>query len=496
MPSLPEARQGGRFLTRLLWTAALCLAAGGARAAAGGLPDFTTLVKTNSPAVVNISTNLKADEDASDEAPENGTDRAPPDFGPGDELNRRFFGEGQTPEDDQGGAPEDAPGSPEPQSLGSGFIIGADGFIVTNYHVVKGADEITVRLRDRRELPARLVGSDERSDLALLKVDAKGLPVVKIGHSRDLQVGEWVFAIGSPFGFDHSVSVGVVSATGRSLPSETYIPFIQTDVAINPGNSGGPLFNLKGEVVGINSQIYSRTGGFMGLSFAIPVDFAMDVVHQLKTKGHVVRGWLGVLIQDVNLKLSESLGMDRPVGALVLKVLPGSPADKAGVQVGDVVLDFAGHPIVTSSDLPVMVGRAPVDRPVTMHLLRGGKSLDLPVRVGKLPAKPELAMSPAAPAPLRNARLGIAVARLDDGRRKALGVEGKHGVWVAAVEPGPAQQAGVRRADVILMLNGADVDSTDDFRRLAAGLPSGRPVPILVQRDGGPLFLPLEVPDE
>ena len=244
-----------------------------------------------------------------------------------------------------------------PSSLGSGFIVSSDGYILTNHHVVKEADEILIRLSDRREMVAQLVGADPRSDLALLKVEAKGLPAVEFGKSDELKVGAWVLAIGSPFGFDYSVTAGIVSAKGRSLPNENYVPFIQTDVAINPGNSGGPLFNLKGEVVGINSQIYTRSGGFMGVSFAIPIDVALDVVEQLKTKGEVSRGWLGVVIQEVNKQLAESFGLDKPQGALVAQLVPGGPAEAGGLKSGDIIVAFNGREVVLSSDLPHQVGQ-------------------------------------------------------------------------------------------------------------------------------------------
>ena len=483
-----EARRGGARCSRVLYAAAFWLLAGGAQAAQG-LPDFTPLVQANAPAVVNVSTRA-------DPAPETG---AGPDSRPGPDADRgrprgdwqrRHFEHEPRPDGLEQGGPE----SSEPESLGSGIIIESDGYIVTNFHVVRDAEAITVRLSDRRVFRAHLVGSDERSDLALLKIDAKGLPVVKIGHSNALKVGEWVFAIGSPFGFDHSVSVGVVSATGRSLPDETYIPFIQTDVAINPGNSGGPLFNLKGEVVGINSQIYSRTGGFMGLSFAIPVDVAMDVVRQLKTAGHVTRGWLGVLIEDVNLDQARSLGLDRPVGALVLKVLADSPAARAGIRPGDVVLDFAGHAVVSSSDLPVLVGRTGARRTVELHIMRAGKRLPLHVTLARLSDEPpRLAPGPGAPGPQRSERLNIAVTELGERRRQALGVAKGQGVSVVRIGPGPGRRAGLRRGDVILMLAGESVDSVAGFVRLAGHLPAGRSVPVLVQRRDGPLFLALKV---
>lgn len=317
---------------------------GQATLAQADLPDFTPLVESASPAVVNISTKQKVPaRGATAQMPE--LEGLPPIF-------REFF-EHSIPQ---------MPGAPgrgqqrEAQSLGSGFIISDDGYVLTNNHVVAGADEIIVRLPDRSELEAKLIGADPRSDVAVLKVEGKGLPTVKIGRSDELKAGEWVLAIGSPFGFDHTVTAGIVSATGRSLPNESYVPFIQTDVAINPGNSGGPLFNLKGEVVGINSQIFTRSGGFMGLSFAIPIDVAMDVANQLRTDGKVNRGWLGVVIQEVNKDLAESFGLERPAGALVAQVMDGGPAARSGLRVGDVILSLNGKPIVMSADLPHLVG--------------------------------------------------------------------------------------------------------------------------------------------
>ena len=317
-------------------------------AVARTLPDFTELVEQNRAAVVNISTSQR--RTASPNRP-----RVPrgfeipdlPEDSPFQEFFRRFFGEGEIEEFDT-------------QSLGSGFIISPDGYIISNNHVVRNADEVIVRLTDRREFKATVVGTDERSDVALLKIEASELPVVELGTGYELKVGEWVLAIGSPFGFDYSVTAGIVSAKGRSLPRENYVPFIQTDVAINPGNSGGPLFNLQGQVVGVNAQIFSRTGGFMGLSFAIPIDVAMNVANQLRDKGRVSRGWLGVLIQDVTLELAESFGMDKPQGALIARVLDGSPARRAGIEVGDILLSFDGRSIDRSSELPPIVGHTPV----------------------------------------------------------------------------------------------------------------------------------------
>jgi len=447
------------------------------------LPDFTRLVEQNSPAVVNISTTQKIKRPhmlpPGMEMPDI------PEDSPFGDLLRRFFGEEGEVEEYEG------------QSLGSGFIIDSGGYVVTNYHVVKDADEIIVKLSDRRELKAEVVGTDSRSDLALLKIDADKLPVVKIGSSENLKVGEWVMAIGSPFGFDHSVSVGIVSAIGRNLPSENYVPFIQTDVAINPGNSGGPLFNLDGEVVGINSQIFSQTGGYMGLSFAIPIDVAMNVINQLKTKGKVTRGWLGLLIQDVNRELAESFGMKQPRGAVVLKVMPDSPAARAGFKVGDVVVDFAGKSITRSSDLPLAVGRTPVGKTVRVKIIREGKPRTLTVKIAELPSEEQLAGKGVSPKPgtAKSGRLGLAVGALTEAQRKRLEV-GDRGVLVRKVEKGPAREAGIRKNDVILMLNGKDVKNPEQFAKLVKSLPAGKSVPVLVQRGNAPVFLPLKVPEK
>src|SRR5690606_16325520 len=277
------------------------------------------------------------------------------------------------------------PHNAERTSLGSGFIISKDGYILTNNHVIQNADEIIVRLNDRRTLEAKLIGADETTDLALLKVEAKDLPTVRLGNSDALEVGEWVVAIGSPFGFDYSVTAGIVSAKGRSLPNDNYVPFIQTDVAINPGNSGGPLFNLDGKVVGINSQIYTRSGGFMGVSFAIPINVAMEVSEQLKDKGRVSRGWLGVVIQEVNKELAESFGLEKAAGALVAQIVPGSPADSADLQNGDIITHFNGKPILMSSDLPHQVGRVKPGSKVSMDVVRNGKRRKVSVTIGTLP---------------------------------------------------------------------------------------------------------------
>ncbi len=448
---------------------------------ASGLPDFTELVAEKSPAVVNISTTQKVKHQGIPgiEMPDL------PKGGPWDELFKHFFGGPGGPK----GMPEQ-----EARSLGSGFVIDADGYIVTNNHVVENAEEIIVRLSDRRELEAKLVGSDPRSDIALLKVEADDLPVVRFGDVDDLKVGQWVMAIGSPFGFDHSVSVGVVSALGRSLPNENYVPFIQTDVAINPGNSGGPLFNLDGEVIGINSQIYTRSGGFMGLSFAIPVDVAMDVVAQLKENGSVSRGWLGVLIQDVTRELAESFGMQRPHGALVAKVLDGSPAAKAGIEVGDIIIKFNGRPINYSADLPPLVGRAPVGKPSATVVLRDGQRRTLKVVIGELPEEEELRQADAGggSAQGRVPRVGLKLGELSAEQREQLGVD-KGGLLVTDVEKGPAARAGLRPGDVILKLAGREVVDLTQFREQVKELPTGRPLPLLVLRGEAPMFLAMRI---
>jgi serine protease Do len=450
------------------------------------LPDFTQLVEKYGAAVVNISTTQKMQHPRTSRMPPGMPEQIPE--GPFGDLFRHFFGDPGGPGGGGGGMEEF-----DTKSLGSGFVISPDGYIMTNYHVIKDATEIVVKLNDRRELEAEVIGSDERSDIALLKVDADHLPVVKIGNSGELKVGEWVLAIGSPFGFDHSVTAGIVSAKGRALPRENYVPFIQTDVAINPGNSGGPLFDLDGRVVGINSQIYSRTGGFMGLSFAIPIDMAMQVVEQLKSSGHVVRGWLGVLIQDVTRELAESFGMDKPRGALVARVMPDSPAEAAGLQVGDVITKFNGKDIGRSSNLPPLVGVSPVGKKVNVEILRRGKQEVLSVVLGELPEQEEQLAS-GAPKTSSSNRLDVVVTDLTDEQRKQIDIK-ENGVLVQRVNAGPARKAGVRRGDVILMINNVDVKNTDHFKEITKDLPAGKSVPLLVQRRGGPVFLALKVED-
>lgn len=442
------------------------------------LPDFKSLVKEAAPAVVNIST-VPKEKSA-------GTSALNPFEGPDadqiPEMFKHFFR--QFPEMNE--QPR-----PAPRSLGSGFIISKDGYILTNHHVVNGAGKVLVRLSDRRELEAQVVGSDERADVAVLKIEASGLPAVRIGSSAALEAGEWVLAIGSPFGFDHSVTAGIVSATERALANETYVPFIQTDVAINPGNSGGPLFNLDGDVVGINSQIYTRSGGFMGLSFAIPIDVAMDVAEQLKTQGHVTRGWLGVIIQEVSRDLAESFGLDKPAGALIAKVLPGSPAAEAGFMEGDVIYRFDGKDIDLSSDLPPQVGRVKPGESVAVDLVRNGKHERLDVVIAALPEDTELLAGSSSANGIKSNRLNLVVAELDQDRRDKWNL--RSGVVIRQVNPGAGADAGLVAEDVITMVNGEVIESVPQFEKTIKELPANRPLPLRIVRRGSPMFIPLKL---
>jgi serine protease Do len=456
-----------------------------AQATTHALPEFTALVAQNGPTVVNISS--KQGQAPSKGFPGNALPDLPEDS-PLQEFLRRFFGD----QGDPGEAPE---GDDQSRSLGSGFIVSTDGYVLTNAHVVEGAEEIIVRTSDRREFVATPVGADKRSDIALLKLDATDLPTVHIGSAKDLQVGEWVLAIGSPFGFEHSATAGIVSAKGRSLPSENYVPFIQTDVAINPGNSGGPLFNLDGEVIGVNSQIYSRTGGFMGLSFAIPIDVAMDVFEQLKTKGRVSRGWLGVLVQEVTRDLAPTFGLKQPRGALVAQVLPDSPAASAGVAAGDVILTYNGKDLPTSGALPPLVGTTAVGEAARLEVLRRGQPLTLEVRIAELPDDDgaDDDQSAGAPADGPVNRLGLAASELRAEQRDNLGID-RGGVVLDRVKDGPAVQAGLAAGDVILMLDNQEVADLAGFNRIVDALEPGRSVAVLIQRGDGRMFYAVRVP--
>jgi serine protease Do len=448
--------------------------------AQAALPDFTPLVEDASPAVVNISTKQSRPAHGGMQMPD--LEGMPPRL-------REFFERGMPGQPGQPGRQPDA------QSLGSGFIISEDGYVLTNNHVVTGADEIIVRLPDRSELEAKLVGADPRSDVALLKIEGRNLPAVKLGDSSKLKAGEWVVAIGSPFGFDHTVTAGVVSATGRSLPNESYVPFIQTDVAINPGNSGGPLFNLAGEVVGINSQIFTRSGGFMGLSFAIPIDVAMDVANQLRDSGKVSRGWLGVVIQEVSKGLAESFGLDRPAGALVAQVLDGGPAAKGGLRVGDVILSMNDKPVVMSADLPHLIGALKPGDKARLQVARDGDRKTLNIEIGALPEDGEAiaAAGGSSAGKQSSKRLGVTVAELSAEQRKALDLQG--GVVVTAVNAGPAAMIGLRPGDVITHLNNQALDSVKGFTKIAEELPRNRSVSMRVLREGRASFITFKLAD-
>ncbi|MDY0022037.1 DegQ family serine endoprotease [Arenimonas caeni] len=448
------------------------------------LPDFTRLVEATGPAVVNIEATSGGGREQA--APRQGAEEPPmPEDMP--EFFRRFFG--------QPGMPDRAPR--RGTSQGSGFIISSDGYVLTNHHVVDGADEIIVRLSDRSELKAELVGSDPLSDVALLKLDAKGLPVLKIGDSRRLKSGQWVLAIGSPFGFEHSVTAGVVSGVGRrSLdPSQQYVPFIQTDVAINRGNSGGPLLNTRGEVVGINSQIFSNSGGYMGVSFAIPIEVAMNAVRQLRETGRVERGQLGVRIRDVERARLAELGLDRPVGAFVEQVDNGSAAAKAGIRPGDVITRFNGRDVLGSASLPPMVGALPPGARATVTVMRDGKPRELVVTLSAL----DMAASGAAPAPESAPAvpaanpIGLEVEALDAAARSAMGLSAGEGVLVSRVTGLAARRAGLSPGDVVLRVDRRDIGSVADFQAATRDLKAGDEVRLLVRNARSTGFVSFEL---
>ena len=446
-------------------------------APAGGtdmlLPDFTKLVEQEGGAVVNIqasrtneNTTLASGENDIDQLPEND---------PFSEFFKRL-------QPNQADLVE--PGDDE-YNFGSGFLISSDGYILTNTHVLSGMNSIKVVLNNRREYSARLVGSDTQTDIALLKIDAQGLPTVKIGDPKTLRVGEWVAAIGAPFGFDNSVTAGIVSAKGRSLPNENYTPFIQTDVAINPGNSGGPLFNLRGQVVGVNSQIYSQSGGFMGISFAIPIDVAMNVADQLRHNGKVERGHIGVVIQEVNYDLAKSFGLQAANGALISQVTPGGPADKAGLQPGDIVQSVNGENVKASSDLPVLVGMMPPGTQLTLGIWRNGKREEVQVTLGSSNTGSTDAGNQSGSG--TNADNGSGFTSEPTGLQ--LRSQGQ-GLLVLQVE-GAAQQAGLRRGDIILMVNRTAVSDENSFNQALNH--ADRTVALLIQRGNSKLFLALEL---
>ncbi len=446
-----------------------------------GLPNFKAIIKRNQASVVNISTTQKEEEGQGMNGLPEGM---PPGMPPGmEELFRQFRG---MP------GPRSRPGPREGNSLGSGFIISADGEILTNAHVVDGADEIIVKLADNSEKTAKVIGLDKASDVALLKIDAKGLPVVQVGDSSQLEVGDWVLAIGSPFGLEHTATQGIVSALGRSLPDGNYVPFIQTDVAVNPGNSGGPLFNTRGEVVGINSQIYSRSGGYMGLSFAIPINTAVSVARQLAATGSVQRGWLGVGIQTLNGDLAKSFGLDKPAGALVGQVDKTGPASKAGLKPGDVILEFNGTPINQSADLPPLVGETRPGTEVALTVWRDKKSRQIKLTVAQLKPAEDEVVAANDQEEQKPGILNVQVAALTAEQREQTGIE-TGGVLVVGVSAGPAARAGVNAGDIILQVGDQLVGSPQELAGLAGKLPKGQPIPLLIQRNEGRIFLPLTI---
>ena len=497
MTSYQFARKGHRVwlsalsFTAVLWTVPalmpLQLACAQSSAPIRTLPDFTDLVEIVGPSVVNIRTLEKAVTSPVAGGPNNG---GPNSGGPSDEelqeLFRRFFGmpapgkPGTPGQPKQPNRPQQQQPEEQPRGVGSGFILTADGFIMTNAHVVDGADQVVVTLTDKREFTARIVGADKRTDVAVVKIEASGLPPVKIGDPNRLKVGEWVMAIGSPFGLENTVTAGIVSAKGRDTGD--YLPFIQTDVAINPGNSGGPLINMRGKVVGINSQIYSRSGGFMGISFAIPIDEAVQVSTQLRASGRVQRGRLGVGIGDVSKEVAESLGLGKPQGALVSNVEAGSPADKAGIEAGDIILKFDGKKIEKSSDLPRAVGGTKPGTASTVTVFRRGTTKDFPIMVGEFEAD-KTAQSKSAPekatAPNATQLLGLTVSDVTDALKKELNLKG--GVRVDAVAE-PALKAGIREGDVVVQVANTEVSDVKAFTQLLSRLDKSKPINVLLRR--------------
>lgn len=445
---------------------------------AGDLPDFTELAEKHGAEVVNISVTTVTQTGGSPFA-------GMPDDPELQEFLRRF---GFPTMPGQGGQPNQEFKS---QSLGSGFIISADGYILTNAHVVNEADEVLVKLSDKREFKAKIIGTDKRTDVALIKIDATNLPKATIGDPAALKVGEWVAAIGSPFGLENTMTAGIVSAKGRALPQEKFVPFIQTDVAINPGNSGGPLYNLRGEVVGVNSQIYSRSGGSMGLSFSIPIDVAIDISNQLKANGKITRGWLGVAIQELTKELAESFGMKNNNGALIAGVEKTGPAEKGGLLAGDVITKFDGKMINISSDLPRAVGSAKPGKTVPVEIFRKGTVKTLNVVVGDMPNDPNEAAPSLKPAPKAEVnKIGLTLKELTPQQKKKL--NGKNGLLVTETI-GTAAQAGIRRGDVILGLNNSESQSVELFNKQINAVPAGKTVAVLVLRGENTLYVPIKV---
>tara|TARA_Y100001936_G_scaffold253847_1_gene321589 strand:+ start:7239 stop:8669 length:1431 start_codon:yes stop_codon:yes gene_type:complete len=447
------------------------------------LPNFTELVDKQGAVVVNISTVQTRTKPRNQIIP-----RIPnfPENSPFYEFFRRYSPQEPFPRDQ-------FPQEPESKSLGSGFIISSDGYILTNAHVVNSADEITVKLNDKREFRAEIIGSDRKTDIALIKIEANNLPKVTQGDPGKLKVGEWVVAIGSPFGFENSVTAGIVSAKGRSLAQENYVPFIQTDVAINPGNSGGPLFNLKGEVVGINSQIYSRTGGYMGLSFAIPIDVATDISNQLKATGKVSRGRIGVMIQEVTKELAESFGLNEPSGALVTLVQKGGPADQAGLKAKDIIIRFDGKVVKISSDLPRIVGATKPGSEVLIQVWRNNSKKMLTVQVEEFPSDEKIARIANKDDNKSNAfnLLGLVLREFSEGEKRQLEIT--NGLLVESMKQGVASRGGIRPNDIILGINNQDVTTVGRFDQLLRKIKGGRNIALLIRRGNSTFFVTLKL---
>jgi serine protease Do len=470
-PAKPQAAQGA--------TAGPASNPNGAQAAGApvqSLPDFAAIAEANKGAVVNIRATVSAPKPQAFGGRGNDQGDDEQDDNPLNEFLRRFGMEGGQP--------------PVPrEGMGSGFIVDPNGVILTNAHVVEGADEVRVKLADRREFKGKVAGLDHTTDIAVVKIDAKDLPTVKLGDASKVRVGEWVIAIGSPFGFENTVTSGIVSGTSRSLPEGSYVPFIQTDAAVNPGNSGGPLFNMQGQVIGINSAIYSRTGGYMGLAFAIPIDVARNVEEQLLKTGKVQRGRLGVGIQEVSASLAKSFGLDRPTGALVSTVESGGPAEKAGLQPGDVILSFNGKKIETSSELPPVVAQTKPGTKSELEIWRGGKKQTLGVAVGEMKNEPVAKNGNAQPNAEEGGKLGLAVRALTPEEKKQLG--GNASGLVVERATGPAAKAGLRRGDLITAVNGKPVKSVDELRAMVAKAKDN--VALLVKRGDATVFVPIEI---
>lgn len=475
------------ILTIATVTSALVLNGASQTVMAKDLPDFTELAEKHGAEVVNISVTQTMQNSGNMGIPFPGM--------PDDENLQEFFKRFGIPGmPGMPGAP--GQGAPDAQdykssSLGSGFIISSDGYILTNAHVVSAADEVLVKLSDKREFKAKIIGADKRTDVALIKIEATNLPKANIGNPAALKVGQWVAAIGSPFGLENTMTAGIVSAKGRALPQENFVPFIQTDVAINPGNSGGPLYNLAGEVVGINSQIYSRSGGSVGLSFSIPIDVAIDISNQLKSTGKITRGWLGIAIQELTKELADSFGMKNTNGALIAGVEKGGPAEKGGLEPGDVITKFDGKPIVTSSDLPRVVGATKPGKATPVEILRKGAVKNLTVAVGEMPTDPSEVIAATKPsAKAESNKVGLTLKELTSAQKKKL--NGKNGLLVID-SVGAAAQAGIRRGDVILGLNNSESQSVELFNKQVNAVPAGKTVAMLVLRGENTLYVPIKV---